>query len=163
MPPVTRGARGRDVLEANLVGRGRGHGRRPRNWDFAGNDQYDQDVGIGNNQDIQADQAVVLQRILERLDNIETLNQIPSGAANIRIPLVQGNNPSVEDDPVARAQLKDLSKMKGPLFYGTEQGTAAEAWLLNIEQCFILHRYLSNVKVRWTILHLRGFGSLWWE
>ena len=106
---------------------------------------------------------MVLQRIFELLDNIETLNQIPSGGANPRVPLVQGNNPSMEDDLVARAQLKDLSKMKGPLFYGTEQGIAAEAWLLNIEQCFILHRYLSNVKVRWTFLHLRGFGSLWWE
>ena len=53
--------------------------------------------------------------------------------------------------------------MKGSLFYGMEQGTAAEAWLLNIEHCFVLHHYLSNVKVRWTVMHLRSFGSLWWE
>ena len=52
MPPVTRGARGRGVPEDNLVGRGRGRGRRLRNRDFARNDQYDQDAGIGNNQDI---------------------------------------------------------------------------------------------------------------
>lgn len=76
---------------------------------------------------------------------------------------MQGINPPIEEDPVARAQLKDLSKMKGPLFYGTEQGTAAEAWLLNIERCFVLHHYLSNVKVRWTVMHLRSFSSLWWD
>lgn len=64
---------------------------------------------------------------------------------------------------MARAQQKDLSKMKGPLFYGTEKATIAEAWLLNIERCFVLHHYLSNVKVRWTVMHLRGFGSLWWD
>ena len=55
---------------------------------FVGNDQYDQDAGIGNNQDIQADQAMVLQWILERLDNIETLNQISGGGENTRVPLV---------------------------------------------------------------------------
>ena len=142
---------------------GRGRGRGPRHQNIAGDGQFDQNPGVGNNQDNQADQAMVLQRILERLDNIETNNQIPGGGANVRIPLVQGINLPIEDNPLARAQLKDLSKMKGSLFYGTEQGTTAEAWLLNIERCFILHRYLSNVKVRWTVLHLRGFGSLWWE
>ena len=120
MPPVIRGAQGCGIPEVNLAGRGRGRGRRPRNLYNVGNDQFDQNAGIGNNQDIQADQAMVLQQILERLDNIETLNQIPGGGANIRIPLVQGNNHSIEDDPVERAQLKDLSKMKGPLFYCTE-------------------------------------------
>ena len=122
MSPVTRGARGRSIPEDNFVGRGggRGRGRGPRHQNIVGNDQFDQNAGFGNNQDNQADQAMVLQRILERLDNIETNNQIPGGGANVRIPLVQGNNLPVEDDPVARAQLKDLSKMKGPLFYGTE-------------------------------------------
>ena len=152
MPPVTRGDRGRDIPEVNLAsrGKGRGHRRGPRHQDNA---------RVGNNQDNQADNAIVLEQILKRLDNIETNNQIPGGGANVRIPHVQDNNLPIEDDLVARAQLKDLSKMKGQLFYGTEQGIVAEAWLLNIERCFILHRYL--VKVRWMVLHLRGFGPLW--
>ena len=124
MPPVTRGARGHGIPEDNFVGRGRGkgtgHGRGPRHQNIAGDGQFDQNVGVGNNQDNQADQAMVLQRILERLDNIETHNQIPGGGANVRIPLTQDNNLPIEDDPVARSQLKDLSKMKGLLFYGTE-------------------------------------------
>lgn len=137
MPPITRGTQGRGIPEDNLAGRGRGkgrgHGRGPRHQNNAGIGQFDQNAGVGNNQDNQADQAMVLQRILECLDNIEDNNQIPSGRENDRRPLVQGINLPVEEDPVPRAQLKDLSKMKGPLFYGTEQGVAAEAWLLNIE------------------------------
>lgn len=61
---------------------------------------------------------MVLQRILEHLDNIETYNQIPGGEVNDRRPLLQGINLPIEDDPVARSQLKNLSKMKGSLFYG---------------------------------------------
>ena len=146
MPLVTRGVRERDILEDNFAGRGRGRGchRGPRHQNIAGVGQFDQNARVGNNQDNQADQALVLQQILEHLDNIETNNQIPGGGVDVKIPLVQGNNPPIEDDPVARAQLKDLSKMKGPLFYGTEQGTTVEAWLLNIERCFILHHYLSR-------------------
>lgn len=135
MPPVTRGTRERDIPEDNCAGRGRGRGRGrgPRNQNLAGNDQFDQNVGVGNNQDNQAVQAMVLQRILECLDNIEANNQIPGGRENDRRPLLQGINVPVEDDPVVRAQLKDLSKMKGSLFYGMEQGTVVEEWLLNIE------------------------------
>ena len=141
MPPVTRGTQGHGILEENLAsrGRGRGRGRGPRHQNNVGVGQFDQNARVENHQDNQVDQAMVLQRILECLDNIETHNQIPGGRQNVRIPLVQGNNLPVEDDPVERAQLKDLSKMKGPLFYGMEQGTTVEAWLLNIERCFILH------------------------
>ena len=90
MPPVTRRSRGRDILEDNFAGRGRGrgHGRDLRHQNVAGVGQFDQNAGVGNNQDNQADQVMVLQQILERLDNIETNNQIPGGGANIRIPLV---------------------------------------------------------------------------
>lgn len=123
MPPATRGTRGHVIPKDNLVGRGRdrgrgrGHGRVYQN--DVGNDQFDQNAGVGNNQDNQADQDMALQRILECLDNIEASNQIPGGGANDRRPLVQGINLPIEDDPVARAQLKDLSKIKGSLFYGT--------------------------------------------
>ena len=122
MPPVTRGSRGSNIPEDNFAGRGRGRGRGrgPRHQNIAGVGQFDQNVGVGNNQDNQAGQALVLQWILECLDNIETNNQIPGGGADVRIPLVQGDNLPVEDDLVARAQLKDLSKMKGPSFYGME-------------------------------------------
>ena len=104
MPPVTRGARERGIPEDNFAsrGRGRGRGRGPRHQNIAGNGQFDQNAGVGNNQDNQADQAIVLQRILERLDNIETNNQIPGGGANVGRPLVQGINLPVEADPVER-------------------------------------------------------------
>ena len=80
MPPVTRGNRGHGIPEDDLAGRGRGrgrgrgHGRGPRYQNDAGNDQCNQNAGVGNNQDNQADQALVLQRILEHLDNIKANN-----------------------------------------------------------------------------------------
>lgn len=63
---------------------------------------------------------MVLHRILKHLNNIENNNHILGGGANDRRPLVQGINLPVEEDPMERADLKDLSKMKGPLFYVTE-------------------------------------------
>lgn len=107
MPPVTRGVQGHDIPEDKFAGRGkgwgRGHGRGPRHQNIVGDDHFDQNVRDGNNQDNQADQAMVLQRILECLDNIETNNQIPGGGANVRIPLVQVINLPIEDDPMERA------------------------------------------------------------
>lgn len=55
MPPITRGGRGREIPEDNFFGRGRGrgrvHGRGPRDQNIAGVGQFDQNVGVGNNQD----------------------------------------------------------------------------------------------------------------
>lgn len=64
-------------------------------------------------------------------------------------------------DPIIRTQLKDISKLKGPYFNGTEAGNEAESWLLNIKRCFLLHEYHMNVKVRWTVMQLRSFASIW--
>ena len=101
MPPVTRGAQECGIPEDKFAGKGRGRGYRHQN--IAGVGQIDQNARVGNNQDNQVDQAMVLQLILECLDNIETNNQILGGGGNVRIPLVQGNNLPLEDDPVARA------------------------------------------------------------
>lgn len=78
--------------------------------------------------------------------NIEARNNVPVGVANAHVILVP-----VVEDPFIRTQLKDLSSAE------------AEAWLLNIERCFILHDYHGNVKVRWTIMQLRSFASILWN
>ena len=109
MPLVTRGNRGPGIPKDDLAGRGRGrgrgrgHGRGPRYHNDAGNDQFDQNAGVGNNHNDQADQVLVLQRILEHLDTIEANNQMLGGGADGRRPIVQGINPPVEEDLVARA------------------------------------------------------------
>ena len=86
------------------------------------------------------------------MDGIEARNNILRGGGNVRNLQIPNANQAIIEDPVVRTQLKDISKLKGPYFNGTEAGNEAEAWLLNIERCFILHDYHTNVKVRWTTM-----------
>ena len=167
MPPITRGARGRGIPNADAkAGRGKGRGRglgrglgRGRGQDRQ--DRLDNEIPRDEGQGgIQAD---ILQQILGRLDGIEARNNNLGGEANnqqLRIPNV---NPMMVMDPVIRTQLKDISKLKGPYFNGTEAGNEAESWLLNIKRCFVLHEYHMNVKVCWTVMQLRSFASIWWN
>lgn len=92
-------------------------------------------------------QADILQQILGRLDGIEDRNNIPGGGVNDQNLLIPNANLAVVIDPIIMTQLKDISKLKGPYFNGTKVGNEAEAWLLNIKRCFILHDYHTNVKV----------------
>ena len=81
------------------------------------------------------------------MDGIEARKNIPSGGANVQNLQIPNANQAIVEDPIIRTRLKDISKLKGPYFNGTEAGNEVEAWLLNIERCFILHDYHSNVKV----------------
>lgn len=88
MPPFVRGTRGRGVPVVNSAdrGRGRGRGRGPRCQNDARNGTFGQNDGVGSNQDNQADQPMVLQQIMERLDIIEASIYIPSGGASFLVP-----------------------------------------------------------------------------
>ena len=131
MPPVTRGARGRGIPNANAEvgrGRGRGRGRGQGIGRGRGQDRQDRlDDEIPHDEDQGGIQVDILQQILGRLDGIEARNINPGGGANnqhLRIPNV---NQMMVMDPVIRTQLKDISKLKGPYFNGTEAGNEAES------------------------------------
>jgi hypothetical protein len=57
----------------------------------------------------------------------------------------------------------ELEKVKFPKFFGASNGTAGEAWLDNMEMCFALHDYTSNMKVRMAVFQLKGSALLWWK
>jgi hypothetical protein len=58
---------------------------------------------------------------------------------------------------------RELEKVKFPKFFGALDGTAAEAWLENMEMCFALRDYTSNMKVRMEVFQLNGSSLLWWN
>ena len=166
MPPVTRGARGRGIPNADaIIGRGRRGGRGRGRGQVRGQARQAMlDDEIPHVEEEGGSQDEILQQILERLDGVEARNNnIPGGGENAQNFQNSNVNLTIVENPVIRTQLKDLTKFKGPYFYGTEAGNEAEAWLLNIERCFILHEYHTNVKVRWTAMQLRSFASIWWE
>jgi hypothetical protein len=42
-------------------------------------------------------------------------------------------------------------------------GLAAKSWLENMEMCFALHDYTSNMKVCMVVFHLKGSALIWWK
>jgi hypothetical protein len=58
---------------------------------------------------------------------------------------------------------RELEKVKFPEFFGAPDGAAAEAWLENMEMCFALRDYTSNMKVRMAVFQLKGSALLWWK
>jgi hypothetical protein len=40
---------------------------------------------------------------------------------------------------------------------------SAESWLDNMEMCFALHYYTSNMKVCMVVFQLKGSALLWWK
>jgi hypothetical protein len=58
---------------------------------------------------------------------------------------------------------RELEKVKFLEFFGAPDGAAVEAWLENMEMCFALHDYTSNMKARMAIFKLKGSALLWWK
>jgi hypothetical protein len=57
----------------------------------------------------------------------------------------------------------EFEKVKFPKFFGAPDGAAAEAWLENMEMCFALHDYISNMKVHMAVFQLKESTLLWWK
>jgi hypothetical protein len=58
---------------------------------------------------------------------------------------------------------REVEKVKFLEFFGAPDGVAAEAWLENMEMCFALRDYTSNMKVHMAIFQLKGSALLWWK
>jgi hypothetical protein len=58
---------------------------------------------------------------------------------------------------------RELEKVKFPEFLGAPDGATTEAWLENMEMCFALHDYTSNMKVHMAVFQLKGSALLWWK
>jgi hypothetical protein len=46
---------------------------------------------------------------------------------------------------------------------GSTDGLAIEAWLENMEMCFTLCDYTSNMKFHMEVFQLKGSALLWWK
>jgi hypothetical protein len=46
---------------------------------------------------------------------------------------------------------------------GATDGSVVEAWLENMEMCFALSDYTSNMKVCMAVFQLKGSALLWWK
>jgi hypothetical protein len=58
---------------------------------------------------------------------------------------------------------RELEKVKFPEFFGAPDGAATKAWLENMEMCFTLRDYTSNMKVCMVVFQLKGSTLLWWK
>ena len=58
---------------------------------------------------------------------------------------------------------RELKKVKFPEFLGSPDRAAFEAWLENMEMCFSLRDYTSNMNVRMVVFQLKGSALLWWK
>ena len=108
MPPITRGAWGRGIPNADAkAGRGRS-GRRGRGQDH----QERLDDEIPHDEDQGGFQAEILQQILGHLDGIEARNNIPGGGENDQNLQIPNVNQVVVIDPVIRTQLEDYLSLR---------------------------------------------------
>jgi hypothetical protein len=70
----------------------------------------------------------------------------------------------VHRTPVGTSSIHhELEKVKFPEFFGALDGAAIEAWLENMEMCFSLRDYTSNMKVCMVVFQLKGSSLLWWK
>jgi hypothetical protein len=57
----------------------------------------------------------------------------------------------------------ELEKVKFPDFFGAPDDATVERLLENMEMCFALHDYTSNMKVHMEVYQLKGNALLWWK
>jgi hypothetical protein len=58
---------------------------------------------------------------------------------------------------------RELDKVKVPGFMGAMEKLSSEAWLENLEICFALCDYTSNMKFHMVVFQLKGSAILWWK
>jgi hypothetical protein len=109
-----------------------------------------------------------MQQLLHRLDNLENRFNVQEGNLNQHQDRERERSPRRREDRQELENrdidhMRDLLKVKVPLFYGNEGGSAAETWLFDLERCFSMHPFSSNVKARCAIMNLRKFASSWWR
>jgi hypothetical protein len=90
------------------------------------------------------------EALINRLDRDEGRESVPNEGSQLP-PLVSG---SVH---------RELEKVKFHEFLGSMEGLAAEAWLENMEMCFALRDYTSNMKVCMAVFQMKGSALLWWK
>jgi hypothetical protein len=76
------------------------------------------------------------EAVINHLDHDEGRGYVPNEGSQCP-PIVSG---SVH---------RELKKVKFLKLWGSTDGLAIEAWLENMEMCFSLHDYTSNMKVAW--------------
>jgi len=66
--------------------------------------------------------------------------------------------------PVGNSSIqKELTKVKFPEFCGSMDDLTVEAWLENMDMCFVLRDYTFNMKVFMKVFQLKGSALLWWK
>jgi hypothetical protein len=58
---------------------------------------------------------------------------------------------------------RELEKVKFLEFWHATDVLACEAWLENMEMCFALRDYTSNMKVRMEVFQLKESSLIWWK
>jgi hypothetical protein len=58
---------------------------------------------------------------------------------------------------------RELEKVNFPKFLPSTNGLVIEAWLENMEMCFTLHDYSSNMKVCMVVFQLKWSVLLLWK
>lgn len=82
----------------------------------------------------------------------------PGGRGHCR-----GGRDRNSEDSIRLDIMKSLQSSKPPPFDGKGSGLKAETWLLDMERCFTMYPYSTNMRARCVIMQLRDHGSIWWN
>jgi hypothetical protein len=73
-------------------------------------------------------------------------------------------NEGSQHTPVGNSSIhKELTKVKFPELCGSMDDLTTEAWLGNMDMCFVLRDCTSNMKVFMEVFQLKGSALLWWK
>ena len=102
--------------------------------------------------------VVGLMRSFQRMSK-PLINHLDRDGGRMSIP----NEGSHCTPAGSRSIHRELEKVKLPEFCGFTNGLVVEACLHNMEMCFALCDYTSNIKVCMKIFQLKGSALLWWK
>jgi hypothetical protein len=75
----------------------------------------------------------------------------------------RGGRDRDSEDSIRLDIMKALQSSRPPPFDGKGSGLKAETWLLDMERCFTMYPYSTNMRARCAIMQLRDHGSIWWN
>lgn len=164
MPPVTRGRAGDRTQQSSS----RSH-PESSHGECEGEKNQDNHRNESQSNDSEGAQLrQLMQQLLHRLDNLKNRVNFEEGNKAEHQDRERERSPRrrqvrQESEDRDTAHMRDLLKVKVPLFYGNEGGATKETWLFDLERCFSMHPFSSNVKARCAIMNPRKFASTWWR
>ena len=149
-----------------------------------GHHEGEKEQGNNTNQNVMGASMLVLQEIISRLgphvEEFEQDHNQEEGSHHLELreeehececshtPLggrghCRGGRDRNGEDSINLDIMKSLHQLKPPLYDGKGGGLKEETQLLDMEYCFMMYPYATNMKARCAIMQLRDHSFIWWN